>query len=241
MEQTAFLSGADAGRAQATLAKLRRHDISALALTGGLAIELHLLRRGMPVGMRPLNDIDFLADAFDDIPITLSEDFIFRHVHPHDPPAKTLLQAVDPDTAARVDVFRACGGEMGRAERGEIAGSAVRIIAVDDLIARNARLCLDLASGTLVPAKHARDFLRLLPLADRESIESIWQEHRKPNHPSSFAQAEELLDDLIASRKHLQIVLEYSQDVHRHCARCESSEAFPLSSADRVLELLGYC
>jgi|SRR5580658_6071406 hypothetical protein len=109
MSLARFPTEADADRAERTFRKLRRHNIAPLALTGGFAFELHLMERGSPAQMRPLNDIDFLVDSFDDIPKTLSGDFIFRHVHPHDPPAKTLLQCVDPETAVRVDVFRACG------------------------------------------------------------------------------------------------------------------------------------
>src|SRR5579863_10531305 len=131
MDLTQFLSGADAGRAQNTLARLRRHGFGSLVLTGGIAIELHLLRRCLPVAARPLNDIDFLADSFDGIPKTLAADFIFRHVHPHDPPGKTLLQSVDPETAVRVDVFRAYGREMERAQSIELAHEPMRIIGID--------------------------------------------------------------------------------------------------------------
>lgn len=240
MELAKFLSATDAQHAQTTLAKLRHHGLDSLALTGGFAIELQLLRRGFPVGMRPLNDIDFLADTFGDIPATLSRDFIFRHVHPHDPPGKTLLQSVDPETAVRVDVFRAYGREMERAQAVEIDGIRMRMVALEDLIARAARLCLDFAFETPMPAKHARDFLRLAPLADA-GIEAVWQDHRKPNHPASFAEAEATLAELIPSRKDLQIDLEYSRDVHRQCSRCEATDVFPLADGERVVALLGYC
>lgn len=241
MELTAFLPEADAGRARRTFEKLRRHDISALALTGGFAIELHLLRRGLGAHIRPLNDIDFLADSFEDIPKTLPDDFIFRHVHPHDPPGRTLLQSVDLEATVRVDIFRAYGCEMERSQMAEFAGFALRMVASDDLIARSARLSLDLASGTPVPAKHAREFLRLAPLGDGARIESVWKEHRKPNHPASFVEAAELLSTLIPLHTDLQIAVDYSKDVHWQCPRCESMEVFPLADADRFLALLGYC
>jgi hypothetical protein len=48
------------------------------------------------------------------IPETLRSDFLFRHIHPFDPPGKIMLQLIDPDTALRIDVFRACGQTMSR-------------------------------------------------------------------------------------------------------------------------------
>jgi len=116
MELTAFLSADDARRAEHTLGVLARHEIEPLALTGGLAIEMHCVRRGLPADMRPLNDIDFVASTFSDIAQTLDADFIFRHVHPCESPGKMLVQCVDAVAALRVDIFRACGNTMARTE-----------------------------------------------------------------------------------------------------------------------------
>lgn len=241
MDITKFLSPPDAARAQRTIATLLRHGVAPLVLTGGLATEFHRMRGGFPAEMRPLNDIDLLANSFEAIPGTLSADLLFRHVHPHDPPGKTLLQCVDAVTVVRVDVFRSYGGVTDRALSIEIAGSNMRMISVEDLAARMARLCMDLARGTPVPAKHARDFLRLLPLVDIGGLDAAWQEHRKPDHPASFAEVSILLTDLIATRTELLIVPEYSHNTSEICARCEATSAFPLADANRILYLLGYC
>jgi hypothetical protein len=238
---TAFLSASDAERASRTLHELHRHRTESLVLTGGMAIEFHMLRLGLAAGTRPLNDIDFLAASFDDIPQTLSDGLLFRHVHPNDPPGKTMLQCVHPETAVRVDIFRAYGNTMDRAERVELCGASLRIISLEDLTARTARLCMDLAANAPIPAKHARDFLRLLPVVNLGCIDAVWLEHRKPNHPESFAAAAALLQDRIATRNDLQIVPVYSQDVHAACSRCRETEAFPLTGAVRIQSLLGYC
>jgi hypothetical protein len=70
-----FLSLADADRALRTFRRLGRHDIRRWALTGGLAVEVHHMRRGYQPSVRALNDIDFLADSFDAIPESLADDF----------------------------------------------------------------------------------------------------------------------------------------------------------------------
>jgi hypothetical protein len=241
MDFALFLSPPDAERAQRAVEKLRRHSVAPLVLTGGMAIELHLLGLGLPEAVRPLNDIDFLVDSFDDIRETLSADLLFRHVHPNDLPGKTLLQCVDPETAVRVDIFRASGRTTDRAAGVELFGETLRMISIEDLAARTARLCMDLADNMPMPAKHTRDFLRLLPLMNMDALQPVWQEHRKRTHPESFVAAADLLRDLIATRRDLQIVPVFSQDTQRRCCRCESTEAFPLADAGQIRSLLGYC
>src|SRR5579864_341253 len=107
-----FLSVAEGNRALGAFRKLARHEIWDWAITGGLAIELHSLRLGCQPSMRALNDVDFVVSGFDCIPETLGADFLFRHIHPLDPPGKTILQFIDPDSALRMDVFSAQGATM---------------------------------------------------------------------------------------------------------------------------------
>ncbi|MGD0628958.1 MAG: hypothetical protein ABR987_06375 [Terracidiphilus sp.] len=241
MDLTPFLSPADADRAARTLAMLRRHSIAPLVHAGGLAAELHCVCLGLAAQTRPLNDIDFLVDRFDEIPPTLSADLLFRHVHPHDLPGKTLMQCVDPAMGIRIDIFRACGATTARAISIDLCGETMRMISIEDVLARTARLCMDLVANTRLEAKHARNFLRLLTLTESGGVELAWQDHRKPSHPDSFADAANLIQGSIAAREDLQIVSEYSQNVLAICSRCESTEDFPLAEAADVLSLLGYC
>jgi len=112
-----FLSGADAERALRAFHKIAQHDISRWALTGGLAIEIHCQRFEHRPSTRTLNDLDFVAEGFDCIPETLGDSFLFRHIHPLEPPGKTMLQFIDPDSTLRIDLFRAAAAIMSRAER----------------------------------------------------------------------------------------------------------------------------
>ncbi len=217
--------------------KFARHDLRRWALTGGVATEIHHWLRGHRPPPRPRNDIDFVADSFADIPDTLANSFLFRHVHPEDPPGKTLLQLVDPETALRVDVFRTCGDTMRRTSE----FGPFRLIAIEDLLARTARLSLDLAEGLPVPAKHARDFERLSRLIEPAEVEAAWQTHRKPAHPSTFAEAGRLLQALIRARGDLLIAPRYSQDPEALCPRCRPIGAFRAADPRAVLSLLGYC
>jgi hypothetical protein len=236
-----FLSPPDAERANWTFAMLLRHRTDPLVLTGGMAIELHQIRLGFPAQLRPLNDIDFVVDSFDDIPTTLASDLVFRHVHPNDSPGRTLLQCVDSRTSVRVDFFRTCGETLQRATEVEFAGETVRLVSPEDLTARTARLCMDLAVNMPTPRKHTRDFLRLLPLVDIPAMESVWSEHRKAIHPLSFSSAANLLLELIATRRELQIVPVNSRNVTTICNRCENTSGFPVADAGVILSLLGYC
>ncbi len=236
-----FLSATDYDRALRSFRKLARHDIRDWVLTGGLAIELHWLRLGRPPSMRALNDIDFIVDGFDQIPGTLAEDFLFRHIHPWDAPGKTLVQSIDPINALRVDVFRAYGATVQRASPMELSFGGFRVISLEDLVARSARLALDIAAGVPTPSKHARDFLRLAELVDPGKVEAAWQDHRKPAHPVTFAETSRMLNDLIPKRTHLLVTPEYSKNTEAVCPRCASISAFRFADPNVVLSLLGYC
>jgi hypothetical protein len=133
---------------------------------------------------------------------------------------------------------------MDRAANTEICETPIRLISLQDLAAYAARLCLDLAEGMAVPAKHARDFLRLLPFIERSPVSQLdasWREHRKPQHPPSFAQVIKELTVLIPARKNLMTIPAYSQNLDEICLRCDATAHFPLASAERIQSLLGYC
>jgi hypothetical protein len=236
-----FLSATDTERVYGTLRKLAPHDTSQWALTGGLAVEIHRLRHGVPPATRGLNDIDFVTAAFAGIPETLADDFLFRHVHPHDPPGKTILQFIDPSARLRVDLFRACGDTMSRTISVKLPSGPVRLVAIEDLVARAARLLLDLTDEVPVASKHADDYLRLAALADPAAVEEAWPDHRRPSHPISFREADELIRRMIPTRSHLLVTPQYSQDVSAVCPRCVSTPLFPLADAKVVLSLIGYC
>lgn len=236
-----FLSIVDTDRALRSLGKLARHDTHSFALTGGLAIEIHLLLAGRAATPRTLNDIDFVTDSFRSIPGSLAHDFIFRHVHPTALPGKTLIQFIDLDAALRLDVFRAQGSTMSRTSTVDLPCGTFCIVSAGDLAARAARLALDLAEGVSTPVKHARDFLRLLELVDQQKAEIAWHDHRKPQHPTTFAHATARLQELVPVHPELLIVPEYSRDINAVCPRCAPTSQFPLANPALVLDSLGYC
>jgi len=84
-----------------------------------------------------------------------------------------------------------------------VVGSTIRVISPEDLLARIARLTLDLAGGIPVTSKHASYFLRLDKLVDASQLEAAWADHRKDRHPASFAAARSLLRELIPEHPEL--------------------------------------
>lgn len=235
-----FLNAADTARAENVLRRLQKHSISGWALTGGFAIELQILRSGGHCHPRPLHDIDFIVSAFDYIPETLNADFLFRHVHPDDPPGKTLLQAVEPEQAVRVDVFRAYGSEMNRLCSIELGGFCLKLVSLPDLAARHARLCWDLVDSKQVPCKYVQDFLRLIQRVPLEDIKDVWQEHRKPYSAENFSESVSELQRVITLRPDLIVAGEYSTNVKEVCLRCRETKTFPLANLTRIYSILGY-
>jgi hypothetical protein len=241
MPYDGVFSEIDRERAERTFRKLLRHDIANWALTGGFATEAHIERRGGKSAIRPLHDIDLIVSSFDCIPESLAEDFLLRHVHPDDPPGKTLLQCIDPETAVRVDVFRAYGDVMQRIMPIDLFSEPFRIISLADLTARAARLSWDLTAGIPVAPKYTTDFLRLLDIVSTDQVQAAWEEHRKPHSSERFQDAVNEIRRLICTRPDLLVSPAYLTDISVICERCRSSAALPLVDAGRMLELLGYC
>jgi|HubBroStandDraft_2_1064218.scaffolds.fasta_scaffold1512235_1 hypothetical protein len=92
----------------------------------------------------------------------------------------------------------------------------IAVVSLEDLAARAASLVMDLAHGSAVPVKHARDFPRLVAAFDRDRVEGVWR-------------------DLIPARPDLLIVPEYSHDVDSVCLRCEDIGRFRRASARTIV------
>lgn len=232
-----ILTDTDRIRIERTFRKLLTHDLSGCALTGGFATETHIRRAGRRPVVRLLHDIDFVVSSFDMIPIGLGSDFLIRHVHPADPPAKNLLQCVDPEAGIRVDIFRTHSSVMSRALP---LRDGPQLISCPDLTARAARLSWDLATDSVSP-KYVRDFQRLLEVVSIEECESVWQDHRKQSSPRTFAAAADGLAELVANRSQFLINPVYSTDVTAVCNRCHNVAGFPLADPKLILSILGYC
>ena len=236
-----FLALAGVDRAQRAFRKLSQHDTSRWALTGRLAIEYHCLRHGVRSMLGNLNDIDFVASAFDHIPGTLAHDYLFRHIHPLDPPNKTLIQFVDTDCALRVDVFRTTDQVMRRAEHVDLGFGPIAVVSLEDMTARSARLAMSVAEGKPVAPKHVTDYLRLVEIADLDKLETAWEDHRRPTDPIVFHEIQSLLQGLIPARPDLQIPTVHSRNTTTVCPRCASVPPLQLADPSTVLSVLDYC
>ncbi len=236
-----FLKKSDAERALKTAQKLAAHDISEWSIAGGWAVEIHCILNRQEPFLRHLMDIDFVVPSFDSIPRTLAESFLFRHAHPADPPGKMLLQFVDVETALRIDVFRACGGTMSRTHITGLPTGPMRLVAREDVVARTARLLLDLDVNIPVPEKHARDYVRISEGVPPANLEAAWEDHRKLDHPCAFREADQLVRKLISTREKLLITPEYSTNTRDVCPRCVPNAPFLLADPAEILSVLGYC
>lgn len=236
-----FFSDRDARRASNALSKLSRHNVDNWALAGSLALEIHCAISGHSCQRRVLNDLDFATDSFDHLPSTLAADFLFRHVHPADPPGRVMLQMVDAENALRIDVFRTTNSIMSRSTEISIGALRFRLISSEDVLARNVKVLLGLAENDSVASKHALDFVRLREWDDSPQLQIAWQDHRRGHHPTDFVEAKRVVQKLIRSRPDLLIEPRYSTDVKSVCPRCKSIRAFPLADAQQIMSILGYC
>jgi hypothetical protein len=171
----------------------------------------------------------------------LQQDFLFRQIHPFDPPNKTIVQAVDRDGALRIEIFRSCGEVITRSANVNLWGLGAAYL-IGGLVARSARLSLEVTRGVPTPRKHTADFLRLAKLLVHERlIETAWQTHRRPVDPATFRLANTLLQASIPASQELLITPVYSTDPGAICGRCQETSAFRLTPPETILSVMGYC
>jgi hypothetical protein len=127
-------------------------------------------------------------------------------------------------------------------ERAEgVEDGPLRVVALEDLAARHARLCWDLVDGKCVAPKFARDFLRMVELVRLDRMESIWREHRKAWFAATFGEAVAEIRRAIELWAEFLMTPAYSTDAGQACERCEGRGEFVPARATEMLARLGYC
>jgi hypothetical protein len=118
---------------------------------------------------------------------------------------------------------------------------AFAVVFVEDLAARTGSICMGLAREQPVARKHAVDFQLLAAWVDLGLVEVAWRDHRRPDDPSSFAEAHERIRELIESRGDLLVTPTYSQDVEAVCPKCKEMGRWRLAPKPTIVSTLGYC
>ena len=237
---SAFLNINDAKRVSEVVEKLLENDLRECALAGGLAVEARLRDCGRPTDYgRTLNDVDLVVGDFNAIPTALAAGFVVNHVHPYAPEGKTLLQVIDRERTLRVDLFRAFGATLSRACVMDDQTGPLRVLAVEDLVARTtAYVCGRLRNGLEIDPKHVRAFTRLADLGRPEQLSDAWQDHRQ-DVPGSLEEATQEAHELLRRHPELVVSDQYSTTIAA-CERCQDYGPFRAASPRTIVEILGY-
>lgn len=191
-------------------------DERSVALTGGVAIDVHLSERGLSSGRHVVVDVDFVAAGGDTVSSSVATQFLVSHFHQPQPGyPKFLIQLVDPVSRLRVDVFPDLTGSLRRARVLEVADVQVRVLDANSILEHKLATLANASDARLVEEKHYKDAMQLGALCGRP------------------------VPSIAAS---LLCKAEYSQNLSARCARCETSQdiAFPLAPKREIYEVLGY-
>jgi hypothetical protein len=204
-----------------------------------VALQIHLAP-GTELRRRRLNDLDIVVAEFTTVPEDLMQGFLVLHVHPEAAAGKIVVQLADPDTALRIDIFSPYGGMRSRSVGCESSLGATSLVSVEDLACRAVSILMGLARGEQVAQKHAEHFGLLAEAADPSQAELAWQDHRRPDDPASFHEAEQLVTGLISKHAALLVSPEYSRDPDAVCGKCRKVGRWRRSEPAAILSLLGY-
>lgn len=150
----------DLDRLSTTLARFLPYtNRSAIALTGGVAIEIHCSDAGVSSGRTRVADLDFVAVSVKTIAPSVAGSLLVAHFFHLPQPGypKFLVQVVDPETRLRIDVFPDLAGAIARAAERTVAGHPVRVLDPHSMLDHKVR-ALSRASA----APNRRDAVRNL-------------------------------------------------------------------------------
>lgn len=230
-------------RVRRVLDKLREFGLRDFLVTGSVALHAHrLYAHRLAEGRlsRGMSDLDIVVENFGAVPDKLAEGFLVRHVHPDSEAGKIVAQLVDAEERLRIDVFSARGRTFSRSSTVDSVFGMMRVVSIEDMASRLARVLLDLGRDKEVPLKHAQDFQPLRMHSDPDRVEEAWRDHRPPDYHDSFVAVCRRLEVLIDSKANLLVVPEYSQPVGAICPRCRETRLWRLAPDRIIHSILGY-
>jgi hypothetical protein len=203
-------------RLSGTLTRFLRHvNRAEMALTGGVAIDLHLYAAGLPATRDGIADLDFVAGNVTAVSPGVAQDFLISHYHLPQPGCpKFMVQVVDPMSRIRIDVFPDLVRSLERASQSVMAGHTLAILDARSILTHKLLTLAHSSPDHLADEKHQRDALMLAALIG---------EHVDPV-PATHLTRET-----------------YDMDLSP-CPRCDASRRaeFPLASKQAVFDILGY-
>jgi hypothetical protein len=203
-------------RLSGTLTRFLPHvKRAAIALTGGVAIDLHLTAAGLPRTRNGIADLDFVAGNVTAVSPGVVHDFLISHYHlPQPGYPKFMVQVVDPMSRIRIDLFPDLVSSLERARQTVVAGHVIAILDARSIMTHKQLTLAHSSPDHLVDEKHQRDALVLAALLG-EQIGLV-----PPTHLTKETYGMEL----------------------SACPRCEASRRpeFPLASKQAVFDILGY-
>ena len=148
----------DEPRLARLLARLLPHlDADNVAITGGIAVELHLRAAGKPPLRDHLADVDLVVRRMDAVAVSVSRDLLISHDHLVQPSVRNaIVQLVDPVSRLRVDIFHDRAGMVSDARRHCVAGTELLVVSAASLLAYK----LQMLTKPVDP-KHWRDAVAL--------------------------------------------------------------------------------
>jgi hypothetical protein len=203
----------DEKRLSATLTRFLPHT-GAIALTGGVAIQMHCHDAGIG-SPRRIADVDFVATSIDDIEPSVATDFLVSHFHlPHRDYPKFMIQLVDPATRLRIDVFPDLVGSIACARRQTVAGHRLRVLSACSILEHKLLGMSRASTARPIDEKHTLDAMILGQICGR----------RVDPLPTGALTKDAYTGDLSP------------------CPRCNASRTsgFPVAPRHRVFEILGY-
>ena len=235
------LSKGERKRTSLFLDKLLRHfSPDNFAIVGGLAIRYHIMKRDLPYPERSLNDLDIIIKDINDIPPSVTKDFLIAEWHPPKKSGYFIVKLVDPETKIKADIFPFGPDSTKRFINLPFMGYTINVASIEDQLVKTVFDIQRISAQNKVDPKQFSDAKLLMKIADLKLANQVWKDQSFKRYPKSITDAIDRAKNI--AKKHPEWLQEqpFRKPKPFKCPDCKPPADFPLTPMEEIYKILGY-
>ena len=177
-----WLPAPEATRLRLCVDRLLPHvRLNAIALTGGVAMQVGLAARAQEARRDRVADLDFVVSTHDAVGPSIAGPFLVSHYHVARPGVpKFMLQLVDPMSRLRIDFFPDLAGSIADAQMTAIGGDRIPVLPLERIFEHKLLTLSRASTAAPIDPKHMHD-AQVLGAALRRPVPSVAVESVVPD------------------------------------------------------------
>lgn len=222
------------------LKRLLSHlDLKRIVFVGGLVVRYHITQAGISYPLRPMNDLDILAEDIGVVSPEVKDEFLVYHHHPPNKKGNFYLVLVDPRSKTKIDIF---DYSLAPEEVQEVPFEKylLRVISAEDQLVKTIFDIQRISENAKVDPKQFCDARLLLQIVDVSKADMFWKRKKFQGLPNSLIDAFQRAEAI--AKQHPEWLQEkpFRKIKPYRCPECVSTQELPITPMEEIYKILGY-